>query len=96
MTRPPTSYSFTRARSRPTFQNMMTRASKTDISEADVSPKKMKIQKKPHRYLTQSDKIVRSYGSYKGGRYALAALCRLSEAMGGGIAGGASRRNKIR
>ena len=59
MTRPPTSYSFTRARSRPTFQNMMTPASKTDVSETDVSPKKMKIQKKPHGYLTQSDKIVR-------------------------------------
>ena len=50
------SYSFTRARSRPTFHNMMTRASKPDVYETDVSPKKMKIQKKTHRYLTQPDK----------------------------------------
>ena len=58
------SYSFTRARFRPTFQNTMTRKSKRDVSETDVSPKKMKIQKKPHRYLTKPDKIV---SSYKGG-----------------------------
>ena len=58
------SYSFTRARSRPTFQNTMTRKSKPDVSATDVSPKKMTIQKKPHRYLTKPDKIVRSY---KGG-----------------------------
>ena len=38
-----TSYSFTRARSRPTFHNTMTRKSKPDASETDVSPKKMKI-----------------------------------------------------
>ena len=39
----------------------------SDVSETDVSPKKMKIQKKPHRYLTK----------IKSGRYALIALCRL-------------------
>ena len=65
------SYSFTRARSRPTFHNTMTRKSKPDVSESDVSPKKMKIQKKPHRYLTKPDKIVRSYN---GGHYALTAV----------------------
>ena len=58
------SYSFTTTRSRPTFQNTMTRKSKPDVSETDVSPKKIQIQKKPHRYLTKPDTIVRSY---KGG-----------------------------
>ena len=50
--------------------NMMTRISKPDVSETDVSPKskKMNIQKKPHRYLAKPDKIARSY---KGGRYGL-------------------------
>ena len=39
--------SFTRrARSRPTFHAMMTRTRKPDISETDVSSKKMNIQKK--------------------------------------------------
>ena len=87
-----TSYSFTRARSRPTFHNMMTRTSKPDVYETDVSPKKMTIQKKAHRYLTQPDKIVRSY---EGGRYACVGF---SEAMGGGrpIAGGTSLRNRVR
>ena len=77
------SYSFTRARSDlvPTFHNMMTRTSNPDAYETDVSPisKKMKIQKKPHRYLTQPDNIVRSY---KGCRCALAALCQLFRSYG--------------
>ena len=47
---------------------MMTRISKPDVSETDVSPKKMNIQKKPHRYFAKPDKIARSY---KGGRYGL-------------------------
>ena len=40
--------SLTRVRSRLTFHNMMTRTSKPDVSETDVSPKKIQIQKKPH------------------------------------------------
>ena len=54
---------------------MMTRISKPAVSETDVSPKKMNIQEKPHRYLAKpEDKIARSY---KGGRYAMPTLCRL-------------------
>ena len=53
---------------------MMTRISKPDVSETDVSPKKMNIQKKPHVYLAKPDKIARSY---KVGRYAMTTLCRL-------------------
>ena len=49
-----TSYTFTRARSRPTFHNMMTPTSKSDDSETDVSQKKMKIQKKPHIVISQN------------------------------------------
>ena len=58
----------------------------TFISETDVSPKKMKIQKKPHRDLTKLDKIARSY---KGGRYALTGrgCVDFSEAMGGVLQG---------
>ena len=40
----------TRVRSPLTFHNMMTRTSKPDVSETDVSQKKVKIQKKPHHY----------------------------------------------
>ena len=70
----------------------MTRKSKPDrgVSETDVSPKKTKIQKKRHRYLTKPDKIVRSY---KCGHYALTAQCRLFKTDG--IAGGASLRNRV-
>ena len=39
----------------------MTRISKPDVSETDVSQKKMNIQKKPHRYLAKPEKIARSY-----------------------------------
>ena len=87
-----TSYIFTRARSRPTFHTMMTRTRKVAISETDVSSKKMKIQKKPHRYLTKPDTIARSF---KGSRYALTACVDFSEAMGGGIAGGAFLRIRV-
>ena len=69
-----TSYSFTCDRSRSTFHNMMMRTTKSDVSDTDVSPKKMKISKKPHCYLTNLDKIARSY---QGARYALTAQCRL-------------------
>ena len=60
------------ARSRPTFHTTMTRTQKSAISETDVSSKKMKIRKMPHRYLTKPDTIARSS---KGGRYAMTALC---------------------
>ena len=82
--------SLTSVRSRLTFHNMMTRTSKPDVSETDVSPKKMKIQKKPHGY-SRSPEVTRVC------RYALTAMCRLfrSVIMGGGIAGGASLRNHV-
>ena len=73
------SYSFTRARSRTTFHDMMTRTSMSDVSETDVSPMNLKIQKKPHRYFTKLDKIARSC---KGGRYALTARCQLFRSDG--------------
>ena len=68
---------------------MLTRTRKPDVSGTDVSSKKMKIQKKLHRYLTKPDKITRMY---KGGRYALTAQCGLFRNDGGGIAGGAEHR----
>ena len=39
----------------PSFQTMATPTGKLDVSQADVSPKK--IQKKPHRYLTMAGRI---------------------------------------
>ena len=76
-------YIASRTRSQPTFHNMMTRTSKPDVSEIDVSPKQMKIKKKPHRYRTKLDKIAQSY---KCGRYALTALCLLFRSDGSWVA----------
>ena len=50
-----------------------------DISEKDVSTKKTNIQKKPHCYLTKPHTIPRRF---KGGRYAMTALCRLFRSDG--------------
>ena len=52
--------SFTSARSRPTFHTVMPRTRKPDISETDVSSKKINIQNKSDRYLTKPDTIARS------------------------------------
>ena len=52
-----------RVSSRPTFHAVVTRTRKHDISETDVSSKKMNIQKKSDRYLTKPDTIARSSNS---------------------------------
>ena len=48
---------FTRLHSRPSFQTMATPTGKLDVSQTDVSPKKIQIQKKPHRYLTMAGRV---------------------------------------
>ena len=60
------------------------RTRKPDISETDVSSKKMKIQKRLHRYLTKPDTIARSF---KGGRYVMIVPCRLFRSDGWRFAG---------
>ena len=47
---------------------MMTRISKPDVSETDVSPKKMNIQKKPHRYLGAIQVLPNTDGGGEGGQ----------------------------
>ena len=64
---------------------MMTRIPKPDVSETDVSQKKMNIQKKPHRYLAKPEKIARSY---KGCLYAMTTLCRVFRSDGWRYCGG--------
>ena len=39
------------------FQTMATRTGKLDVFQTDVSPKKIQIQKKPHRYLTMVGRV---------------------------------------
>ena len=49
--------SFTGAHSRPICQTMATRTGNLDVSQTDVSPKKIHIQIQPHRYLTMAGRI---------------------------------------
>ena len=54
----------------------------SDVSGTDVSPKKVKIQKKPHSYLIKMENIATSS---KSGRYVMTAMCRLfRNCIGGG------------
>ena len=49
-------FSFTRVHSRSSYHNMVTRTGKPDISEIDVSPKKMTIRKKHGASLFDNDR----------------------------------------
>ena len=46
--------SFNGAHSQTSFHTTVMRTGKQDVSEVDVSSKKMKILNKPHRYLTMA------------------------------------------
>ena len=61
---------------------MMTRTGKQDVSETDVSSKKMNIQKKPHRYLTRAGQDHQKLCM----RVAVMPCVDFAEASGGGIA----------